>query len=59
MFFRNYGHRVPCLGKCLKSPASEQRSRVNTSEICTAAPLSFFLIALKERELENVSFIDV
>ena len=36
MYFRNYGHRMTWLDKCLKSPVSEHRSAVNMLNILTA-----------------------
>ena len=50
------------LDKCLKNFASENRLTVNMlkdpkhcCEVCTAPLLSYFLITLREIELENVS----
>ena len=64
MYFRNYGYRKSWLGKCLKSPVSDEFSAgnivnglgPNTVAFWTAAPSPYLLITVKVIELEKVSF---
>ena len=64
MYFRNFGLQNTPLEKCLKRTVPEHYSTVNirvpnTAEICTAPLLSYFLIILREIELENVSLSNI
>ena len=60
---RIHGGFMQCI-KCLKSPVSENSSKVNmlkgpnTAWICTTASLSYFFINLGGIELENASVCD-